>query len=46
VIVEAMKMQNELKSPRTGVVVTVNVVPGDTVNAGEVLATIGEAETG
>ena len=46
VIVEAMKMQNELKSPRTGVVVTVNVVPDDTVNAGEVLATIGEAETG
>jgi biotin carboxyl carrier protein len=46
VIVEAMKMQNEMKSPRTGVVVAVNVAPGDTVNAGEVLATIGEAETG
>ena len=46
VVVEAMKMQNELKSPRTGVVIAVNVVPGDTVNAGEVLATIGEAETG
>jgi biotin carboxyl carrier protein len=42
VIVEAMKMQNEMKSPRTGVVVAVNVAPGDTVNAGEVLATIGE----
>ena len=46
VIVEAMKMQNEMKSPRAGVVVAVNVTPGDTVNAGEVLATIGEAETG
>jgi len=46
VVVEAMKMQNEMKSPRTGVVVAVNVTPGDTVNAGEVLATIGEGETG
>jgi biotin carboxyl carrier protein len=43
IIVEAMKMQNEMKSPRTGVVVAVNVTPGDTVNAGEILATIGEA---
>ena len=44
VIVEAMKMQNEMKSPRAGVVVSVNVKPGDTVNAGEVLATVGERE--
>ena len=43
VIVEAMKMQNEMKSPRAGVVVSVNVAPGDTVNAGEVLATVGDA---
>jgi len=42
VVVEAMKMQNEMRSPRTGVVVAVNVTPGDTVNAGEVLATIGD----
>jgi biotin carboxyl carrier protein len=42
VVVEAMKMQNEMKSPRAGVVVSVNVAPGDTVNAGEVLATVGE----
>jgi biotin carboxyl carrier protein len=42
VVVEAMKMQNELKSPREGVLVSVNVKPGDTVNAGEVLATVGE----
>ena len=37
VVVEAMKMQNEMKSPRTGTVVSVNVKPGDTVNAGDVL---------
>ena len=42
VVVEAMKMQNEMKSPRAGVVISVNVKPGDTVNAGEVLATVGE----
>lgn len=38
IVVEAMKMQNEMKSPRSGVIVTVNVKPGDTVNAGDVLA--------
>ena len=42
VVVEAMKMQNEMKSPRAGVVVSVNVTSGATVNAGEVLATVGE----
>jgi biotin carboxyl carrier protein len=40
VVVEAMKMQNEMKSPRDGVVVTINVKPGDTVNAGDVLAVV------
>lgn len=40
VVVEAMKMQNEMKSPRAGVIVSVNVKPGDTVNAGDVLAVI------
>ncbi|HSK62775.1 MAG TPA: acetyl-CoA carboxylase biotin carboxyl carrier protein subunit [Pyrinomonadaceae bacterium] len=39
-VVEAMKMQNEMKSPRAGVVVAVNVKPGDTVNAGDVLAVL------
>ncbi len=39
-VVEAMKMQNEMKSPRAGVVVSINVKPGDTVNAGDVLAVI------
>ena len=40
VVVEAMKMQNEMKSPRAGVIVSVNVKPGDTVNAGDVLAVL------
>jgi biotin carboxyl carrier protein len=40
VVVEAMKMQNEMKSPREGVVVSINVKPGDTVNAGDVLAVV------
>ncbi len=40
VVVEAMKMQNEMKSPRAGVVVSIGVKPGDTVNAGDVLAVI------
>jgi biotin carboxyl carrier protein len=44
VIVEAMKMQNEMKSPRAGVVAAINVKPGVTVNAGEVLATVGDGE--
>jgi biotin carboxyl carrier protein len=40
IVVEAMKMQNEMKSPRTGKVVSINVKPGDTVNAGDVLAVL------
>jgi biotin carboxyl carrier protein len=40
VVVEAMKMQNEMKAPRAGVVVSLNVQPGDTVNAGDVLAVL------
>ena len=40
VVVEAMKMQNELKSPRAGVVVKLGASPGATVNAGDVLAVV------
>ena len=40
VVVEAMKMQNELKSPITGTVKTVTAIEGATVSAGQVLATI------
>lgn len=40
VVIEAMKMQNELKSPKAGKVAELRVAPGDTVVAGEVLAVI------
>ncbi len=40
VVVEAMKMQNELKSPKSGAVAELRVEPGSTVNAGDVLAVI------
>ena len=40
VVVEAMKMQNELKSPKKGVLQKVTAVEGANVNAGEVLAVI------
>jgi biotin carboxyl carrier protein len=40
VVVEAMKMQNEMKSPRAGTVVSIKVSAGDTVEAGTLLAVI------
>lgn len=40
VVVEAMKMQNEMKAPKAGTVVTLNVEVGTTVNGGDVLAII------
>jgi biotin carboxyl carrier protein len=39
-VVEAMKMQNEMKAPRAGRVVSLLVQEGSTVTAGETLATI------
>ncbi|MDQ6788601.1 MAG: biotin/lipoyl-binding protein [Acidobacteriota bacterium] len=39
-IVEAMKMQNEMKAPKDGTVKEIRVVEGATVNAGDVLAII------
>jgi biotin carboxyl carrier protein len=39
-VVEAMKMQNEMKAARAGRVMTVTVKEGATVTAGEILATI------
>jgi biotin carboxyl carrier protein len=46
VVVEAMKMENELKSPGAGMVDRVHVHPGDTVEKGAVLLEIkaGQAE--
>jgi len=40
IVVEAMKMQNEMKAPKAGVVASINAVEGATVNAGDVLAVI------
>src|SRR5947209_2286500 len=40
-VVEAMKMQNEMKAPRAGTVLTLTTREGATVTAGESLATIG-----
>jgi biotin carboxyl carrier protein len=39
-VVEAMKMQNELKSPKAGTVVELHAQAGATVNAGDVLAVV------
>jgi biotin carboxyl carrier protein len=38
--VEAMKMQNEIRSPKTGAVERLLAKEGQTVNAGEILAVI------
>ena len=40
VIVEAMKMENELRAPRAGVIQATHVAPGDSVDTGRVLVTI------
>lgn len=40
VVIEAMKMQNELKSSKAGKVTRVAVAVGDTVGAGEVLVVV------
>ena len=40
VVVEAMKMQNEMKAPRAGTVVDVKTQPGATVTAGDILIVI------
>lgn len=42
VVVEAMKMQNEMKALRAGTVLSVAAKEGATVTAGEILAVIGE----
>jgi acetyl/propionyl-CoA carboxylase alpha subunit len=40
VVIEAMKMQNELKSPKAGRVARVAAIVGDTVGSGDVLAIV------
>jgi len=39
-VVEAMKMQNEIKSPKSGRVIEVRVAEGASVNANQVLAVV------
>ena len=39
-VLEAMKMENEIVAPQDGVVASVNVAVGASVEAGEVLATL------
>jgi biotin carboxyl carrier protein len=44
IILESMKMENELKSPRDGVIVTLTVEPGMSVEKNQVLVVIGDAK--
>ena len=44
IILESMKMENELKSPRDGVVVRVNITAGVTVEKGQDLVVVGDQE--
>jgi pyruvate carboxylase subunit B len=39
-VIEAMKMQNEIRSPKSGIVERLHVKEGQAVNAGEVLCTV------
>ncbi len=39
-VIEAMKMENEIPAPRAGVLADVRVTPGQAVEAGEILARI------
>jgi biotin carboxyl carrier protein len=43
-ILEAMKMENEIRAPRAGIVKALKVAAGATVNVGDVLAIIGDRE--
>ncbi len=40
-VLEAMKMENSIESPRSGTVRSINVSPGDTVSEGTVIMIIG-----
>ncbi len=40
VILEAMKMENEISAPADGIIASVNVSSGDTVESGDVLVTM------
>jgi biotin carboxyl carrier protein len=40
IVIEAMKMQNELKAPKSGVIKKINVSEGAAVEAGQSLAEV------
>ena len=40
VILEAMKMENEISAPQDGTIASVNVRKGDVVNSGDLLITM------
>lgn len=40
IVVEAMKMQNEIKAPKNGTVTSIRVAEGDTVDPGRILLSI------
>ena len=40
IVVEAMKMQNEMKAPKDGIIKEIRVAEGATVNAGDILVVI------
>jgi biotin carboxyl carrier protein len=40
IVIEAMKMQNELKAPKTGVLKKINVAEGAAVEAGQALGEV------
>ena len=42
VVLEAMKMENDLSTPRAGIVTALRVTKGQTVNQGELLVVIGD----
>ncbi len=39
-VLEAMKMQNEIKSPRSGIIITINPKAGDAVETGSLLFSV------
>ena len=44
VILEAMKMENEIRTPGAGIVENVRVSPGQTVNQGDIMLELGPPE--
>lgn len=44
VILESMKMQNELKSPRAGVIKSIHIHKGQTVDKGTLLIIVGDTD--